>query len=147
MLGLIGLGFETYCINYSKFGKHVFALFITLLYDFAWVCVNLLDWADDSLLEGPSLTTMRRLSIVMSFVVLIVKIILVFAGWRINIVYKIKKSNPYRQKTEVKAARAVNVRVPIAEEVADDKQGRKRRPVINYENTKEQHIRFVESII
>ena len=117
-------------------------MFLSLVFDFCWTFINLLDWGEISPLEGPSLAKWRRFAIVMSFFNILLKIILTFSGWRMNIVYKIKKSNPFKKNTQVKVARAVN---KVVRNKEDEKK--KRRPVINYENSKEHNIRFVENII
>lgn len=74
MLAVIGVAFESNNIHNCHFGKLVFFIFLSLIYDFGWLFLGLFDWGDVSPLEGKSLSSIRRLSVVMSFVVFILKV-------------------------------------------------------------------------
>ena len=120
----------------------------SLIYDFFWLLINLADWSEISPLEGPSLSLRRKISIIASFVVLLTKIILCFSGWRCSIVHKIKVSNPFKKSNDVAKAksRIRDVRYQ-AEPEQEEAPKKKKRPVINYETSKEIHLRFTDSVL
>lgn len=77
----------------KTFGRTVFCLFITLAFDFVWLLGALTDWGENSPLEGSGLSGVRKLAIFVSFLNILVKIVLCFAGWRLAIVYRMKEVN------------------------------------------------------
>ncbi len=111
--------------------------------------IHLADWTEISPYEGDSITSKRKISIVASFAVIILKIILIFAGWRLSIIHKIKTSNPLKKSTTLKMARSkINpARFHAEPEPEQENPKKKKRPVIKYENSKEFNLRFTDSVL
>lgn len=111
--------------------------------------IHLADWTEVSPYEGESITSKRKISIVASFAVMVVKIILIFAGWRLSIIHKIKSSNPFKKSTTITMARSkINpLRFQAEPEPEMENPKKKKRPVIKYENSKEFNLRFTDSVL
>lgn len=75
MICTIGFGIESNNVSKKHFGKLTFFLFISAVMDFLWILYNLINWAYVSPYEGESLDGIRRFSVVISFVVLLLKVI------------------------------------------------------------------------
>lgn len=126
LLALLGLAFESNNISLNKFGKLVFFLTLSMLYDFVWLLGSLSDWTETTPLEGSSLNGIRKLATVIAFVVIILKIVLCFSGWRLSIIYKMKEINLLNLPE--KQIRSGNVKAAVQQQ----KEKKRTRPVINY---------------
>jgi hypothetical protein len=126
ILALLGIAFESNNIPFNKFSKLVFFLFLSMVYDFFWLLGSLSDWTETTPLEGSSLNGIRKLATVIAFVVIILKIILCFSGWRLSIIYKMKEINLLNLPE--KQIRSGNVKAAVQQQ----KEKKRTRPVINY---------------
>lgn len=145
LIGILGAGFETNNIPLNKFGKLVFFLLISLIYDFFWVIGSLINWSETTPLEGDSLNGVRKFATIMSFVVIILKIILCFAGWRLYMVYKMREINllnlpgPGRKTDQARFKSAIYAQ-------QNNSKAKWSRPTITYKKRKEGEIslRFID---